>query len=81
MRVAQVRWPAERFYWALLDGGLLPRRGRRRRQLGYLFERFVPGVAIEEVHAVYRAVPGARNRFLACGAPAEKLRESSTPGR
>ncbi len=75
-----VRWPAERFYWAFLDGGLLPRGEKRRRQLGYLFERFLPGLAIEDVRAVYRAVPGARNRFLACGAPAEKLREQLDAG-
>ncbi len=80
MSERHVRWPAERFYWALLDGGLLPRGGRRRRQLGYLFERFLPGVAIEEVQAVYCAVPGARNRFLACGAPADKLREALVHG-
>ncbi len=80
MSERHVRWPAERFYWALLDGGLLPRGGKRRRQLGYLFERFLPGLAIEGVQAVYRAVPGARNRFLACGAPAEKLREQLDAG-
>jgi hypothetical protein len=80
MSEPQVRWPAERFYWALLDGGLLPRGGKRRKQLGYLFERFLPGLAIEQVQAVYRAVPGARKRFLACGAPAEKLREQVDAG-
>ncbi len=80
MSERHVRRPAERFYWALLDGGLLPRGGKRHRQLGYLFERFLPGQAIEEVQAVYRAVPGARNRFLACGAPADKLREGLDSG-
>jgi hypothetical protein len=80
MSERHMRWAADRFYWALLDGGLLPRGGKRRRQLGYLFERFLPGLAIEQVQAVYRAVPGARNRFLACGAPAEKLREQLDSG-
>ncbi len=75
MSERHVRWPAERFYWALLDGSRLPRWGKRRSQLGYLFERFLPGLPIEGVQAVYRALPNARNRFLACGAPADKLRE------
>lgn len=67
-----LRWPAERFYWAILDASSLPGRptGRSRRQherLGYLFESVLPGVTIEEVQAVYQRLPGDAKRVLACG--------------
>ncbi len=67
-----LRWPADRFYWAILDASSLPGRptGRSRRQherLGYLFESVLPGVTIEEVQAVYQRLPGDAKRVLACG--------------
>jgi len=75
------RWPADRFYWAVLDGSMLggaPVRGRRRRQrLGYLFESLLPGIPIEEVHAVYERLPG--ERYLACGVTRSALAEGISP--
>lgn len=67
-----LQWPAERFYWAILDTSSMPGRpiGRARRQherLGYLFESVLPGVTIEEVQAVYQCLPGDAKRVLACG--------------
>ncbi len=67
-----LRWPADRFYWAILDSSSMPGRptGRSRRQherLGYLFESVLPGVTIEEVQAVYQRLPGDAKRVLACG--------------
>lgn len=67
-----VRWPVRRFYWAVLDGSVLPSvsrdgRGRLAQRLGYLFEGMLPGVSIEQVHAVYRPLPGPGRRYLACG--------------
>ncbi len=67
-----LRWPADRFYWAILDASSLSGRPtvRSRRQherLGYLFESVLPGVTIEEVQAVYQRLPGSAKRVLACG--------------
>jgi len=69
-------WPSQSFYWALLDTSDFPRasfgRGPRARQLGYLFESVLPGLLIEQVHAVYRHLPGD-GRILACGVPMAAL--------
>jgi hypothetical protein len=70
-----VRWPAESFYWGVLDASVLDRitlidPRRRDRHLGYLFESSLP-LPIEEVHAVYRRVSG--DRFIACGVERELL--------
>ncbi len=69
-----ITWPAHRFYWALLDASVLPRRffqrGPDSRALGYLFESDLP-VPIERVHAVY--LPLGDNRFIACGIEHERL--------
>jgi len=65
-----VRWAAERFYWAVLDGSSLPRnlsRRRRHEQLGYLFENVLPGVAIEEVQTAYAPIDGDEHKVIACG--------------
>ena len=75
-----LRWPADRFYWAILDASSLPGRltGRSRRQherLGYLFESVLPGVTIEEVQAVYQRLPGDTNRLLACGITRNELEQ------
>jgi hypothetical protein len=69
-----LQWPAERFYWAVLDASVLPTRarwgnGRSAMRLGYLFENVVPGVPIEDVHSVYRRLKGRQGRFVACGVP------------
>lgn len=73
-----LQWPAERFYWAVLDASVLPARarsgsGRSAQRLGYLFENVVPGVPIEEVHSVYRRLKGRQRRFVACGVPGTVL--------
>ena len=74
-----LRWPADRFYWAILDASSMPGRPtvRSRRQherLGYLFESVLPGVTIEEVQAVYQRLPGDAKRILACGLPKNVLK-------
>ncbi len=73
-----VSWPADRFYWAVLDGSMVPKRPLHRRQneeaLGYLFEAELP-VPIDRVHAVYVPVNG--NRFIACGIEHDRLVENA----
>jgi hypothetical protein len=81
---SHARWPADRFYWAVLDGSVLggaPVRGQRRRQrLGYLFESVLPGIPIESVHAVYERLPGDGERYLACGTTQSELARGVSPG-
>lgn len=73
-----VRWPADRFYWAVLDASLLPRAARRDpERLGYLFEPLVP-CELEDLHAVY--VPGADGRVVACAAERAALDETVEGG-
>ncbi len=81
-----LRWPAEGFYWAVLDGSVLSSAGRTGRtrlsqRLGYLFESVLPGLAIEEIHAVYRPLPAAGSglRYLACGVPRAVLEQKVPP--
>ena len=81
-----LRWPAEGFYWAVLDGSVLSSAGRTGRtrlslRLGHLFESVLPGLAIEEIHAVYRPLPavGAGRRYLACGVPRAVLEHEVPP--
>ena len=73
-----VVWPADRFYWAVLDGSLVPKRLLHRRVnengLGYLFEEELP-VPIDRVHAVY--VPVTDDRFIACGIEHDHLVENA----
>ncbi|GEM_PF-1047872 len=61
-------WPAEAFFWALLDASRVPTRLFERRpgseQLGYLFEAELP-CPIDEVQAVFLELPG--RQYLACG--------------
>lgn len=58
------RWPARRFYWAVLDVSVLPRTRRRSRQhCGYLLEPHLP-LPIDAVQAVYVRMPD--ERVLAC---------------
>ena len=74
--VQHLRWPAERFYWAILDTLPMPATVRSRRErLGYLFESVLPGVAIEEVQTVYQRLPDGAKRVLACGLPKNELRD------
>ncbi len=67
-------WPADQFYWAILDRSVLPRGVRNApAQLGYLFESRLP-VPIDTIHAVYAPIDD--DRVLACGAPTEALDEA-----
>ncbi|MCK4872016.1 MAG: hypothetical protein KAS72_04750 [Phycisphaerales bacterium] len=75
MRDRHIRWPADRFYWALLDVSVLPRSlapgsARRTQQLGNLFESHLP-VPIDNVHAIYTAL--GDHQILACGAERHEL--------
>ncbi len=74
-RAADIRRPAERFYWGVLDvASLPPAVGRRKReQLDALFETVLP-VPIESVHAVYAPIKRSGSIVLACAADAESLR-------
>lgn len=73
-------WPAQRFYWALLDASVIPRtiinRAPDSEQLGYLFESALP-VSIDCVHAVY--IPLGGKRFLACGVEHDRLSAHIAP--
>lgn len=72
------RWPAERFYWAVIDGSLARGRGRRRRvALDYLTEDLLP-VPVEELHVTYVACEGTS--LVACAATREQLREAIARG-
>lgn len=73
-----LRWPAERFYWAVLDASSLPRSmGIPEQALGYLLEAQVPE-PLEALHAIYRPLPG--KRYLACAIPRETLRSEVAHG-
>src|SRR5262245_12236346 len=57
--------PAERFYWALLDGSKIVGSPHKREEaLSYLFEAQIPE-QLEDVHAVF--VDAGHRRFVACG--------------
>jgi len=72
-----IEWPPERFYWAVLDPSILPRRLRRRReQLGYLLESFVPQ-PLEELQVVFAPLP--RGRYLACAVDRSLLEAAIGP--
>ena len=71
-----LRWPADCFYWAILDTSSMPVTVRSQRErLGYLFESVLPGVAIEQVQTVYQRLPGDAKRILACGLPKRVLED------
>jgi hypothetical protein len=71
-----IRWPAEQFYWAVLDAAALAARSRPRHTLlGYLFENVLPGLAIEDLHAIYRRVPASSSEYIACALPRCTLAE------
>ncbi len=69
--------PPEHFYWAILDGSLLPPypAGRKRR-LGYLFETVLP-LPIDDIHAIYRKLP--QQKYLACGMAHTQLSGNGQP--
>jgi hypothetical protein len=71
-----VQLSPDRFYWAVLDAGGLPKSigGPSRDQLGYLFESQLP-LPIDQVHAIYEHASGGR--YLACGMDREALRCAS----
>ncbi len=81
-KALHLRWPAERFYWAVLDASALTgatmRPGHFGRQLGYLFEGVLPGMTIEQVHAVYQPLPsgGGERRYLACGLARDVIQDT-----
>jgi hypothetical protein len=72
------RWPADRFYWAVLDTTLLPGRWRRREAaLAAVFEDLLP-VPIERVQATYRHL--GRGRCIACAADLNSVRRVRAGG-
>lgn len=90
MNQEHLTWPAERFFWAVLDASVLSAartKGWKRssQRLGYLFEGVLPGLAIEDVHAVYRRLrgpspgAGAGQRYLACGLTCSVLEQEVDP--
>ena len=64
------QWPAERFYWGVLDAKHLG-RNNRRQQLGFLFENIIPGTAIEEVQSTYCRID--QDTYIACGVPSAEF--------
>ncbi len=69
-------WPADQFYWAILDHSVLPRSLRNApEQLGFLFEARLP-VPIDSIHAVY--IPIDERRILAAGVPTEALEQADS---
>jgi len=68
-----LRWPAERFYWGVLDASILPSQlGSPTEQLHYLFEPLVPEV-LEDLHVVFHSL--GRRRYIACAIPRKVLEE------
>ena len=94
MNQEHLTWPSERFFWAVLDASVLSAARTKRwrwslQRLGYLFESVLPGLAIEDVHAVYRRLrgpspgagpgAGAGQRYLACGLTRSVLEQEVGP--
>lgn len=75
-----ITWPVERFYWGLIDGSrLIGTKGKLQERLGYLFENDLPGISIEEVHAVYQRAPNDSGSYLACGLQKNVIQTEVTP--
>lgn len=77
-------WPSQRFYWAILDTSYINNshmRSLRRKsqQLGYLFENYLPAIAIEDIQAVYRPLSKSASHFIACGLPKKLLTQELDP--
>jgi hypothetical protein len=73
MAGVSLHWPADRFYWAVLDTTGMPRarsRRARERQLGYQLERYLP-VPLEQVQATYLRLHD--HRVLACAVEQDRL--------
>lgn len=76
MTDTQITLPAERFFWARLDAGSLPRQRRRDRQaLGYLLEAHLP-VPVDEVQTAFAPITGSADHFIACGMRKDALAET-----
>ena len=72
-----VKLSPKSFYWGVLNASSLPRRKNSLKQLGYLFETYLP-VPLEQVHAMYLKLPAASGsivggRWLACGMQIDEL--------
>ena len=69
------RWPAERFFWALLEAPGYTRAGELPIGLRQALEDEVPA---EDLHAV--CAPAADGRLIVCAAPREVLRAVNPGG-
>lgn len=71
-----IRWPADRFFFDLLDSKAIGKRGgstaARNQELAYLFESSLP-VPIESVHAIFLGL--GKGRTLAGAVKKEHLTE------
>lgn len=79
--MTDLRLPANRFFWGVLDTSALPATppGSKRRvtQLGYLFENVLP-VPVESVHVAYLSI--GDQRVLACGMETAALSDLRSEG-
>lgn len=75
-----VRWPCERFFWALIDASVLPAGERvSDERLRFMLEPELP-LPLEDVHADFVPVTGSEKRFVACALPRIVLREETPSG-
>ena len=73
----RISWPAEHFYFALLDTSRLPTSERiTDDRLKYLLEPELPE-PLDDVHAVFRRVGGTR--WIACAVPRRTLEAEVLP--
>ncbi len=78
MTTSILRWPNERFYWAILDVSVLPRHLRHSAEhRGFLLEGELP-IAIESVQAAYTVL--SEDRLLACAVERDVLDAEVDPG-
>lgn len=52
---------------------------RKFQQLGYLFESYLPAIAIEDIQAVYKPLSKNASHFIACGLPKQILTQELDP--
>lgn len=71
-KVSTAAWPAERFYWAILDAPHWRRAGTLPAGLRPMYDDDVP-VAGEDLHVVCIPLAGPEPRLLACGALRSEL--------
>jgi hypothetical protein len=75
----QVTWPADRFYWAILDTSRLPRaasQSNRRAQLEFALERYLP-IPLEQVQAAFHRLD--RDHTVACAAERDAITSRVEP--